>query len=57
MHVCVSHVFLVSSELEEAIGSLGAEVKDSCEPPCGVRMLLPTELSLQPLSSKLLPQS
>lgn len=56
MHVCVSHVFLVSW-LEEAIGSLGAEVKDSCGPPRGVRMLLPSELSLQPLPSKLLPQS
>lgn len=43
MHVCVSHVFLVSSELEEAIGSLGAEVKNSCGPPCGVRMLLPPD--------------
>lgn len=41
MHVRVSHMFLLSSELEEAIGSLGAEVKDSCGPPCGVRMLLP----------------
>lgn len=48
MHVCVSHVFLVSSELEEAIGSLGAEVKNSCGPPCGVRMLL---------TSRLFPQS
>lgn len=42
MHVCVSHMFLLSSELEEAIGSLGAEVKDSCGPPC-VRMLLPPD--------------
>lgn len=56
MHVRVSHMFLLSSELEEAIGSLGAEVKDICGPPCGVRMLLALSCHSS-LSSRLLPQS